>query len=584
MAANDPIIVSSQNRQEQAALDELRPYLRPWRCTFVDQRDDFGRDGVVQIVDEGNEGKCFMSPLTFWVQCKSDAKPLADVHSDVVETRHLSLWTDQFSSPLFLIIWSAATREFRFRSAQSVREELDRSHANWRTQQTVTVHYRKHEGYDTAANARSAIRRILTNGLDSKGGLETFHTSKRRIVLTNLLRGTITTSQRVELSGKDKQSLLVGEGWLQGDLNPYEVSAEHALAASLLLFEEVWVPMGAIKTCFDLLGEKNLFDLLERERIKLYAPNNSFGFLSEAGATAGKIVTFNLASEVTVESSLKRFVGPNFPSPLLRSLASFVARPEEVNGSIIVEQTLQDLKHPNLRILLGLRPTVSDTEPVWDGALVNRLATINLVRALGACLRADVIQYEGGLSRLASEKDYDVYGLNRRFDSVKTFDQTLRTAGAPDLGQLLQRVPLLDLVALADTSQAQDFRDWYWSSAASLIGSGADLTATYLRQVELLVKDDLRAYRFPVRLKIRYLESIGGEYLLGRLSKLSSPAFATTADKGDEVVARQRANYARYRRIQIGLLSRIPGPYDQCPCSSGAKFRFCCGRSTSQLG
>ena len=46
---DNPIFVSWQNRQEQTSLDALRSYLRPWRCTFVDQRDDFGRDGIVQV-------------------------------------------------------------------------------------------------------------------------------------------------------------------------------------------------------------------------------------------------------------------------------------------------------------------------------------------------------------------------------------------------------------------------------------------------------------------------------------------------------------------------------------------------------
>src|SRR5579871_193056 len=201
MAANDRIKVSSQNRQEQVCLDELRPYLRPWRCTFVDQRDDFGRDGVVQIVDEEGE-ECFIIPLTFWVQCKSYKGAFEDNHSDSIETRHLALWTDQFALPLFLVIWSVADQQFRFRSARSVREELDRSNPDWKDQATVSVHYRRYDGYSTPQAAQSAIVRMLKDEMDTKGGVETFHATRRRVVLTTLIpAGRVETSKTMQAEG-----------------------------------------------------------------------------------------------------------------------------------------------------------------------------------------------------------------------------------------------------------------------------------------------------------------------------------------------------------------------------------------------
>lgn len=577
MAANDKIIVSSQNRQEQSGLNNLRLYLTPWRCTLVDQRDDFGRDGFVQVVDN-DEVNHFISPLSFSIQCKSSSKALTIVESDSVETRHLSLWTQPQSSPLFLIMWSAVTNEFRFRSARSVREELSRTNPSWETQSEVTVHYRKHDGYQSSADAHASLKRQLTDEVDIRGGIETYHATTRRIVLTQVfMPGTMTTSQRVELSSG--QSILVGEGWIQGDITHYEVAGQHILASSFLLFEQVWAPIASIPVFLRLLGDNLTFDLLERERLRLYATRDSFGFLADKGAFTGQISDFTVGDPDRIEAMVQGIVGTRVDSKTLRKLRTYVTTPEEVKASTIVAYTKEDLKRTNLRELLGLRPMITEQEPIWDAPLINRLASVNFARALGTYLRADVVQYEGGLSRLASEKDYDLFGLSRLFDSVQAFDAVLRVAGIPDLGQLVNQLPLRDIVLLSDTTNAEDFRDWFWASAASLVGDGSNITTEFLRQVSSLVQQSLQAKAFPIRLKLRYSESIAKGILQGQLPSGTEPAFATTAVDGNEIIGRQRSNFSKHRKVQIGTIAGVSNPYSLCPCGSGQKLRFCCGRT-----
>jgi hypothetical protein len=261
----------------------------------------------------------------------------------------------------------------------------------------------------------------------------------------------------------------------------------------------------------------------------------------------------------------------------IRRLREYVTMPENVGASLVVAYTQEDLKRPGFRELLGLRPFISDEEPIWDAPLVNRLATVNLVRAIGTSIRADVIQYEGGLSRLASEKDYDLFGLNRLFDNVKAFDAVLRASGMPYLGQLVKQITLRDLVLLSDSNSAQSFRDWFWSSAAGLVGRGVNITKDFLGEVETLVKKSVQPKEFHRTLKMRYIESFQGELVPLDLLSDVRPAFATTVANGQEVILRQRSNFSKHRKKQVGILTGVSDPYAPCPCRSGAKFRFCCG-------
>src|SRR5579862_1497142 len=181
MTATTPIVVSRQGTQEKAALAALMGCLLPWRLTLVDQRDDFGRDGFVQVVSESADGSLAISPLTFAVQSKSSSDAFPETHVERFETRHVNLWTASLASPLVIFVWSRATGEIRFRTASDVRHELDRSGQGWKEQGTVSVPFRLVDRFDAPASL-DALSRIVTDELDQLGGVEKFHAARRRIV------------------------------------------------------------------------------------------------------------------------------------------------------------------------------------------------------------------------------------------------------------------------------------------------------------------------------------------------------------------------------------------------------------------
>jgi hypothetical protein len=116
-----------------------------------------------------------------------------------------------------------------------------------------------------------------------------------------------------------------------------------------------------------------------------------------------------------------------------------------------------------LRRLVGLSPHISEEgEPFWDARLVNRLVHLNLGVAVAERCAIDVVEYEAGLSRIASEKWYSQFGFNRTFPSSDAFDRVLRSAGVPALGVLEATIGLEPLIAIAESNEGQAFRDWFW--------------------------------------------------------------------------------------------------------------------------
>ena len=185
-------------------------------------------------------------------------------------------------------------------------------------------------------------------------------------------------------------------------------------------------------------------------------------------------------------------------------------------------------------------------------------------------MKVDSIQYEGGLSRISSEIDFSTYGIDKRFENVSLFDSILRTSGTPDLGQLLQKIPILELVDLSDTRDARDFRDWFWGCADQIVKNGGSIQTEFMKQVKNLVNISVESIKFT---KILYRKSIG----LFDPNLVNLPSFTTNALNGSEILERQRKNWSKFRLQNIRQTGFSMNPYSKCPCGSGEKFKFCCG-------
>lgn len=583
MSKKSDMYLTAQNRQERLSLAALQQYLDPCIVTSFDARDDFGRDGIIQF-PEIKDGRLIISSLTVIFQSKSTAKGFKSTHSESIETRHLNLWTEQYSSPILVIVWSAESNSFRFRMAQDIVEELDAKNPIWRHQEEVVVHFREHEAFESSMVAISHIRRKVIHANDHLGGINRIHGSVRKIVITNLIRGTAITSQELTTNAVDDpeniKHMIVGMGWTNNDLDSIEVLPDNVLSSSLMLFEEVWCLCGIFSFCIDSIGEKKFINLLQRGRIKLYSSPHKSSFTYKDWRLGGSIETFTMDYVDPVLEELERISNGKYKIGTLKNISEFVRNVSSVDAQVIEGIVKEDLKKSNLRSLLGLRKSIKDTEPVWDGVILNRLFYINYSRHLANYLRADVIQYDSGASRVASEKDYDLFGLNRLFDSSKTFDILLRKNGIPDLSQLLNYFSFSEIVDIADSDAAQEFRDWFWTIISKTATGQSDLTSIIVDRISSLTERDFEITNFPKKLKLKFIENIIPQIISSSAEVLKSPGFASTSLRANEAIQRQRENHHKYRiqRIQL-LLGKTPNAYGLCPCDSGEKYKFCCGAS-----
>lgn len=595
MTANDPIYVTRENQQEADSIAALQAALRPWRLTPVDGRDDVGRDGVIQVHDQLNDGRARAqaTPSAFFVQVRSHAAPFDVVHSETIDTRHLHMWSARTAPCTVLFVWSRSSSAFRCRTARELRREADHLRTGWMNQGTVTFDFRREHTF----NDLEALRRRIDDESDREGGVSAFHAARRRIVMTEVIADGMPTGFTVHFgAGKEGAAsgvLYLGPWWQGEDLDPAEVDGLGVLASAVLLYEEVWVPLTLVNAVLRLLGPVLFQSLLESERLRIWTIER-IGFVHATDLRAdrwGTLVSLQaggisepptvLPPDQDLAEWTQRIADeqhlPALGPVILRAVRPIAGGMARVNS--LLRESNDDLKNPVYRRLLGITEH-SEKIPVWDAILANRLLHLNSAMLAAEELRADVVEYEGGLSRLASEKYFSQLRLDRLYPTAKALDAVLRAGGLADVGALVRTIGRERFFAEVDSTAAREFRDWFWESAGSLVGSGADMRSQFASAVTRVLPVDARAVGVLNRLKLRFFQDADGDTVVGApLAQAPITGFAARVSKADELLKRQALNHFARRQKQIAkFLGRAPDTYESCPCGSTAKFRFCCGK------
>ncbi len=590
LAARDPIKVTPQSHLEKESLDALDAFLSPWRLQRFDMGDDFGRDALAQVVEgEGDEMR--LSKVSGYFQVKAHDAEYQEPHAEDLETRHLRIWADG-TPPMIVATWSRKSSEFRFRTAREVVKELAVTKLDWEKQDRVRVQFRTEHKFKSGKEAIDALKIKLVDECDAPGGVEKFHEATRRVLLTSLIWRTVSTSVTATLVAPDAPKLFIvdGTGWTDGDIDPRDVAAKQLLAGAFLVFEQVWILRHLLKICAAVLPAPVLQSLLERRRLVVVEHAHLSGFSYEDGRRRGKPISGELGTRKVGEKLPPTdYLKDRLAEELRESVDGAKLAEHALHGAVLMaaeatsealSRTKRDLEDPRIRDLLGLSPhRVDDTEPIWDAFLVNRLSLVNSVLRIAQEHRLDVVDFEGGLSRVAAEKHYRGFGLDRLINSLDAFDATLRAGGFPDVGSLVETVGLEEIIQVSETAKGKEFRDWFWNTVADACGSGGSGSTLVANRLATMLGKDPKSLLLPIELKLRFCQKVGDRYVLGALGRERVFGFETRSVDGDGRLATQRRRHSARRIQQIAdLLGRRPDPYELCPCESGAKFRFCCGR------
>ena len=591
MSAKDRIKVTKQSRQESQSLRAVEDALDPWRITWVDGRDDCGRDGFIQLIDELPDASGAAAPLTAAIQVKSEGTPLGDRHLEPLETRHVALWSDDCAPSTLVVVWSKSTSELRWRTACEIVRELAVLRPHWREQGEVGVEFRKEHTFAAAADARRFLYRRIADESDRFGGRARHHKFRRRALLTDVYLQTTPSSHSFTLKGiedhnKDNELIVVqGPGWLYGDIDAADILATRVLAGAALLYEEVWLPFWSIRAVVGAIGREALLQMLRSDRMSFFELSSTAGFHYRRGEMRGSLMSYGRASQpeqadgVLLRQQLVRLLGSSDDEVAEAVLRRTVSLGPEF-GSRVLTESNRDLSNRSLRDLLGLGPKSGENESIWDAPLANRVVHMNLAMAVANTYGVDVVEYESGLSRLAAEKWYTTLGFDRTYQTPDAFDAILRQGGVPDLGRLVGTVGTAELITASHSEAAQEFRDWFWEVAAPLAGSGANIDQAFVERLRTALASRAEGLGTLNKLKLRLFHKIGETYFAGAPTAAASAfGFSTRAERGFQVLRMQAAAHATRRRASVfELVGRLVQPYEACPCGSGNKFRFCCGR------
>ena len=594
MGADHPIIVSRENQQEADSIAAVQHALRPWRVTPVDGRDDVGRDGFCQINDPlaDGTGRARATPVTFNFQIRSHADRFSHCHVERISTRHLNLWSARNAVCTVLFIYSAASDSIRWRTARDLRREVDLLRAGWLDQDTVSVEFRE----EHALEELDRLLRSVNDESDWDGGVSEFHVTRRRVVLTDIFvdganTGTTFALRRGSPSGSEDGYLYVGSGWMANDIAPADVDGLVALAGASLLYEELWVPLTQATNTIRLLGRPLLEDLITKGRLHFWTVPGTVGFVFSKdrlqGDRWGTFVTLSSPQRSPgddlaewVERIAKEHGDPSISPLILRAIRELPGG--NARALAIIRESEVDLAKSTIRHLLGIS-THPTKIPFWDAPLANRVLHLNSAMAIADELRADVVEYEGGLSRLAAEKFSSNLRFDRLYQTASSLDAALALGGMPDVASLVRRVGREPFFAATGTAAAQGFRDWFWESASSFVGSGADITSQFTNALSGIIPVEAHAFSVLDKLRLRFIQQTEGLAIMGApFTSRPVLGFAARATRGEALLRKQALNHFERRRQAIReLLGVEPSSYQLCPCRSGEKYKFCCGRRPS---
>ena len=392
--------------------------------------------------------------------------------------------------------------------------------------------------------------------------------------------GTFATSHTVTAKNRSGTlELLIGEGYVDGEVVLRDYSALHDVVVGLVCFDVICLSIEHLGKLHNLLGSAWFWAFVQAEAIRLVnpPPEPAVAF-AEPGALVGDIMAFQLGSKLSsIESFQERTISeiirqhlkpvPGNENPAERLMDMLVSSTVDLAHVLTTDQvadrTRGAMMHPSIRRLLGISGgTPQGAVPRWLAFPVLRLAGVVRKGVICQQIAAIATRLVLGSERLASvafsadagtewADDAASYALTGRFNS--------------DLGALIEQQPDLlgGVLGFRESTGGKSFRREVAERLATNEG-GQVIAAVNAGLREALPTSVLQAAR----------DQLSGLFLPRAAGMRLRPAVWGDLRNAEDRVARWRK---RSRMLLDGLCkdNRL-NPYDTCPCGSGEKIRFCC--------
>lgn len=558
--------IPREHEISRAAQRAVERDLAPCITTRPAQGDDYGLDGFVQHVQSGIPP--VWTGLTFGLQTKGHEAAFVEEHAEPLRVRDLVCWRSQ-NLPVLIAVHSLSSKATRCRFADEIVLELQQRKPLWEQQDTVAVHFTcEHERLK--GGDRGWLHTFLANDADADGGLSRFHKIQRSVLLTEIYHDKVFAGQRFTLALAPNGPPVVGDcwtgmSWAQGELDEHAVHSRRVLAAALLLFEQVYFPAQFIAAAVAAMGIRQFMNLIRSQRLipLVNSRNEELTFIT--GSDGLGDLYFLSASGSDLLGRNLRAVATHFrlSGGFERTVRAAI---REVSFGKKLELEINEVsKTRGIRDLVGLgesRP--QSKEAPWSADRLLRIGNIAKFYHIAEQVRADVVEFEPGLAHVALARWGSRVRFHRVHPAIEELNASFAAASLPDVGLLCGRIGFAKCIAISESKEGVQFREWFWKTASEIAELEGGFAGEVSKRLRSMVGKDCP---LPEALLIHAVQD-------GHLSEILA-----SRPGGAAAVQRQNAFSALRLDEQIRLRHKtIPDPNADCPCLSGCSFRKCCGR------
>lgn len=396
--------------------------------------------------------------------------------------------------------------------------------------------------------------------------------------------GTWTTSQTLNLEpfpGAIQPHVIIGEGYVNGEIEFYNYSALHDIVVGLLCFDVVCVSIDHLARVHNLLGSEAFWIFVESGSLRLVIPPSvpAVGFFDKQ-SPIGDLIMIDLETSgkkslpISVSERIRSQISPvvgkeKIVEKLFQLLeaSSFDVSESKLSDSV-AEKTRGALMNPSIRRMLGVsQGTPRNVIPRWLSFPALRLAKVISSGIICQHIQASSARMVFGSEKLASvafsaieaeqwAQDAASYVLTGRFNS--------------DVGEIIRKNPdlLFGIIKFRESSTGESFRQEIAQLLAADNGS----------QIVTAINSGLNQ-AIPVAVLQQARDQFSGLFIPRENTSVSTPVVWGDLRNSDTQISRWR------KRCRVLFEEEVKrqrlGPYDECPCGSGEPLKFCCQHALS---
>lgn len=393
--------------------------------------------------------------------------------------------------------------------------------------------------------------------------------------------GQVQTSQTVIYEGLDGHSrgqIVVGDGYVQSEINISNYSALHDLVVGLLCFDCVYFAANRISIVHNLLGSVFFWELVKAEALKVVdVEEDACVRFSDENSLVGEMLDITLgdrentedpAAAIPLERTIRQHLSaaPGYEDVAIEQFSLLAKTAVHLSSknlkSTFSEQTRSALVNPSMRKLLGMsRGTPYQAVPRWLAFPAIRLARVMTIGAVCRQIEASAARMILGVERLATAAFASAAGKGWADD---TASYVLTGHSNSDLGALVSRTPglLQRIVEFRSSQQGEAFR--IELAECLQTDKGAQIAAAVNSGMKRALSESIVE---------QARNQFSGLFLSGEVTTLM-PAVWGNLQNGEARIEKWK-DVSR-GHLQAAIRKHGRTPYSMCPCGSGEQLKFCC--------